>query len=143
MHAKHTQLHIQNTPTCAMWVCAFSRKHTHPFRVFFVISLWDWWGQMGEQWESGLPSLEMQRHACTNTFHTHTCTHTGSQTWSKSGKHTNGQEKMLLEKCHGQSHAHLCTCKHVLRLKNGSTFIQDSRKIARSSHTVLPRAGAI
>lgn len=58
----------------------FTQTHTTPLEaVFFLISLWDWWGQMGEQWESGLPSLEKQRHARTNSHISHTQTHTGSQ----------------------------------------------------------------
>lgn len=58
MHAKHSQIctHRQNWDT-----------HTLLEAPFILISLWDYWRQMGEQWESGLPSLQEQRHAGINT----------------------------------------------------------------------------
>lgn len=62
----------QSTRTYTHWyknTDTHSCKHTQsPLEaMFFLISLWVWWGQMGEQWESGRLSLEKQRHACTHT----------------------------------------------------------------------------
>lgn len=84
-----------------MHTSKFTRTHAQgPLRaVFFLISLRDWWGQMGEQWESGRPSLVQRRHACTDrqTSLTHTGSETNADWIGKWQTRTDNKAKMLTE----------------------------------------------